>query len=163
MSALPPPFSTENKVLITQRPVLPAATSRRWTIDILVVEDDEADRSLITDVLKRHPKVSAMSATDAPEQALADLARGRLRPDLIFLDINMPRLNGFKFLEALRQIPAMRTTPVVVLTTSRMARDVEDACTGGVSLYVVKPDTYEAFKTRLGSVIEQALNGAWGK
>jgi CheY-like chemotaxis protein len=136
--------------------------SMRWTIEILVVEDDEADRSLITDVLKRNPNVSAIYATDAPDQALVDLEHDRLRPNLILLDINMPRLNGFQFLEGLRLIPNMEDTPVVVLTTSALARDVQEACTGGVSLYVVKPNSHAEFTARLGSVVNQARTGTWG-
>jgi CheY-like chemotaxis protein len=138
------------------------APSLRWTIEILVVEDDEADRSLITDALRRNPNVSAIYATDAPDQALVDLERGRLRPSLILLDINMPRLNGFQFLEGLRRIPAMQETAVVVLTTSALARDVKEACTSGVSLYIVKPDSHAELKSRLGSVVNQARTGAWG-
>lgn len=140
----------------------PAPPALLWTVEVLVVEDDEADRALITDVLKRNPNVGAMYATDAPDQALIDLERGRLRPHLILLDINMPRLNGFQFLEALRLIPGMHDTAVVVLTTSAMARDVKEACTGGVSLYIVKPDSYAELKSRLGAVVNQVRTGSWG-
>jgi CheY-like chemotaxis protein len=136
-------------------------SSLRWTIEVLVIEDDEADRSLIMDVVKRDPNVSALYATDAADQALIDLQRGRLRPNLIFLDIQMPRLNGFKFLEALRLIPSMRDTAVVVLTTSGLARDAKEACTGGVNLYIVKPDSYEELKVRLSAVVNQARTGVW--
>jgi len=146
---------------------LPHARSNRipsvhWTIEVLVIEDDEADRSLITDVLKRDPNVSAIFATDAPDQALVDLERGRLHPNLILLDINMPRLNGFQFLEGLRRIPAMQATDVVVLTTSALARDVRDACTNGVNLYIVKPDSHAELKARLSTVVNQARTGTWG-
>lgn len=136
-------------------------SSLRWAIEVLVIEDDEADRSLITNVVKQHPNVSAMYATDAADQALIDLARGRLHPNLILLDIQMPRLNGFKFLEAMRLIPAMRDTSVVVLTTSRLDCDVQESCTSGVNLYIVKPDSYEELKTRLSAVVTQARTGVW--
>jgi len=137
-------------------------SSLQWTIEVLVVEDDEADRSLIADVLRRNPNVSAMHATDAPDQALVDLELGRLRPHLILLDINMPRLSGFQFLEALRRIPDMEETAVVVLTTSALARDVREACTGGVSLYIIKPNSYEELRSRLESVVTQVRTGSWG-
>ena len=161
MSAIEASLSRGNKTYAPQCD-RPAPSSLLWTIEVLIVEDDEADRSLITDVIKRHPNVSAMHATDAPAQALIDLERGRLRPNLILLDIHMPKLNGFQFLEELRRIPAMRDTAVVVLTTSALARDVREACTGGVSLYIVKPDSYEQLKSRLVSVVHQVRTGAWG-
>ncbi|MEJ0058741.1 MAG: response regulator [Terricaulis sp.] len=144
-----------------RRSLPPRVVARRWNIEVLLVEDDEADRCLIFDVLKRHPHVSTAHATDAPDKVLFDLANGYVRPGLILLDIHMPKLSGFKFLEALRGIPAMRDTPVVLLTTSRLARDVEEARISSASLYVVKPDTYEELQARLDGVIEQAITGAW--
>jgi CheY-like chemotaxis protein len=146
-----------------RRPAPPRPVERRWSIEVLLVEDDEADRCLILDVLKRHPHVGAAHATDAPDQILFDLAAGQYRPSLILLDIHMPKLSGFRFLEALRRIPAMRDTPVVLLTTSRLARDVEEARASSVCLYVVKPDTYEDLQARLDGVIQQAITGAWSR
>ncbi len=157
------PYSNSHAAFPPPRPPRShSAPSLHWTIEVLVVEDDEADRSLITDVLKRNPNVSAIHATDAPDQALVDLERGRLRPNLILLDINMPRLNGFQFLEGLRHIPSMQETDVVVLTTSALARDVKEACTNGVNLYIIKPDSHAELKSRLGTVVDQARTGTWG-
>ena len=112
-----------------------------WSLNVLLVEDDAADTSLILDVLKRHPNVSAASAIDAPEEALRKLATTRKKPDLVFVDIHMPRINGFQFLDGMRRIPEMVEVPVVFLTTSGLARDVFEARHSTASLYVVKPDT----------------------
>jgi CheY-like chemotaxis protein len=146
-----------------RRPAPPRPIERRWSIEVLLVEDDEADRCLILDVLKRHPHIGGAHAADAPDKVLFELAAGDFRPDLILLDIHMPRVNGFKFLKALRLIPAMRETPVVLLTTSRLARDVEEARARNATLYVVKPDTYEDLQARLDGVIQQAITGAWSR
>lgn len=156
--------NAQNGELANQRRAdRPRVAYRMWSIDILLVEDDEADRTLILDVLKRNQHVGNVHAIDAPDAALRELAHGRARPNLILLDIHMPKLNGFKFLEALRRIPAMRDTPVVLLTTSRLTRDVEQARDSTVSLYVVKPDTYTELQTRLDAVVRQAISGAWSK
>lgn len=146
-----------------RRAVPPPISQQIWAIDVLLVEDDEADRALILDVLKRNADVRSVQATDAPDKILFDLATGRCRPDLILLDIHMPKVNGFRFLEALRNVPAMRATPVVLLTTSRLARDVAEARASSAALYVVKPDTYEELQARLGGVVKQAVSGVWSK
>jgi DNA-binding response OmpR family regulator len=141
----------------------PQSALNVWSIEILLVEDDAADASLILDVLKRHPNVKRAVGADAPDQALFDLASGRLRPNLILLDILMPKLNGFRFLEGLRGIAEMQDVPVVMLTTSRLAKDVERARDAAVCGYIVKPDSYDELRARLDRVIKQAITGAWSR
>jgi len=134
----------------------------RRQIDVLLVEDDPADAHLILKVLEQHPGVFNALASDAPDLALSQLASGRLRADLILLDIHMPRMDGFKFLRNLRQIRAMAKAPVVFLTTSWLARDAADVTRSSASLYVIKPDTYDELETCLDTVIHRAQSGAWG-
>jgi CheY-like chemotaxis protein len=141
----------------------PASYGSLWSIEVLVVDDDAADTSLILEALRGHPRINSCKALDAPDVALFQLAQGWLRPNLILLDIHMPKLDGFTFLEALRDIPRMQNTPVVMLTTSRHARDVELARERDVCSYVVKPDSYEELRTRIYSVVKQALTGRWSR
>lgn len=136
----------------------PRPESRAWSVNILVVEDDLADTSLILDVLRRHPNVAAAHATDAPDVALHQLSAGQLRPDLVLLDIRMPRLDGFEFLDRLRRIPAMFDTPVVFLTTSALASDVIEARHSSACSYIVKPETYDELKARLDKVIKRVVS-----
>jgi len=126
---------------------------RLWTINILLVEDDPADTSLILDVLRRHPSVASTQASDEAGAALRQLKAGALKPDLVLLDIRMPRMDGFAFLEAIRAIPSMRDTPVVFLTTSGLSRDVVEAKHSSALGYVVKPDTLAELQKRLDAVI----------
>jgi len=141
----------------------PRPALRVWSINVLLVEDDAADTSLILNVLRRHPNVSAAHAADEPDFALRQLTEGHLRPDLVLLDIHMPRINGFGFLEAFRQIPAMQTVPVVFLTTSCLGRDVVAARHSSASFYLIKPDNYVELQTRLDGVIKRAISGVWSK
>ena len=137
---------------------------RVWNLNVLLVDDDVADTELILNVLKRHPEVSTARATDAPEFALRQLAsENHLKPDLVLLDIQMPRMNGFNFLEAMRQIPSMAHVPVVFLTTSRLASDVARTKEGSASLYVIKPDSYFELQARLNGVLRRAASGRWEK
>ncbi|MDB5470523.1 MAG: domain/GGDEF domain protein [Caulobacter sp.] len=140
-------------------PVEPRSSQRPWSVNILLVEDDAADTSLILDVLKRHPKVSAAQASDHPELALTQIAAGRWEPNLVLLDIHMPRIDGFAFLERLRLIPAMASVPVVFLTTSCLARDAVKAQQGSAASYIIKPNTYAELQARLDTVIKRAVFG----
>ena len=133
----------------------------RWSINILVVEDDAADASLIVAALTHHPDVASVRAMDRPEAALHMLANGSLQPDMILLDIQMPRVDGFAFVERLRTIPAMIDVPVVFLTSSRLARNVEAARGVSVAYYVVKPDTYPDLRARLDVVVKRIKSNEW--
>jgi two-component system, response regulator len=145
----------------TRRVPRPRPRLAAWSIDILVVDDDAADASLVIDALRRNSSVRDCMSLSAPDVALEHLAHGRIRPGLVLLDIHMPKVSGFKFLSAFRNIPAMRTTPVVFLTTSRHARDVEQARASDICSYIVKPDSFEALRARLDVVVKQCVSGAW--
>jgi len=132
---------------------------KRWSINVLLVDDDAADAALIMHALKRHPDVA--HAMDSPVAALRLLDNGSLQPDLILLDIRMPVINGFEFIERLRRNPATFDTPVVFLTTSRLERDVAAARDSSVCLYVVKPESLGDLRARLDVVIKRAKSGAW--
>jgi CheY-like chemotaxis protein len=139
----------------------PRSPNRTWSLNVLLVDDDIADTCLILSVLKRHPQVSAAHATDAPEFALRQLEIGRLKPDLVLLDIHMPKLNGFSFLREMRLLPKMEAVPVVFLTTSRLASDVMRAKGATASSYVIKPESYFELQARLNGVVRQAAAGRW--
>ncbi len=132
----------------------------RWSINVLLVDDDPADTSLTLNALQRHPDVAAAHAMDDPVAALKLLEAGSLRPDLILLDINMPKMSGFGFIERLRLIPALSDTPVTFLTTSGRLRDIEAARDCGSCAYVVKPDTLADLRARLDTEIRRAKTRA---
>jgi DNA-binding response OmpR family regulator len=139
----------------------PPSPNRAWSLNVLLIDDDVADTCLILNVLKRHPQVSAAHATDAPEFALRQLAKGRLKPELVLLDIHMPRIDGFTFLREMRRIPTLASVPVVFLTTSRLESDVIRARGATASSYVIKPDSYFELQARLNGVVRQAAAGRW--
>src|SRR4029077_15565037 len=137
------------------------AAAQSWGLNVMLVDDDAADASLIIGLLQRHPSVGAANVYHEPDRALADIAAGWRQPDLILLDINMPKTNGFAFIAALAKMEHARTIPVVFLTTSNFARDVEQARLAQACGYIVKPESFDDLRRRLDAAVKQTINGKW--
>lgn len=110
---------------------------------ILLVEDSPADAKLFGLALEENGSTSQVWRAEDGVEALARLdavASGDLpRPDLVVLDLNIPRVGGLDVLRRIRSDPQLRTVPVVVFSTSRSDVDVSAAYACGASSYVVKP------------------------
>ena len=117
----------------------------------LVVEDDEAQRELIRIALtKNHPNLTLTCVSDG-EQALDYLRNaGRFknarRPDIVLLDLKMPKVDGHEVLQKVKNDPALRAIPIVVLTTSANENDRRKAYQMHANSYLVKPIDYETFQ-----------------
>ncbi|MGE5545258.1 MAG: response regulator [Solirubrobacterales bacterium] len=115
--------------------------------EILLVEDLAADAALVRAALKEGKFYCKLDVVDDGEKAVAYLNErrfGRL-PDLVLLDLNLPRMSGREVLQVIKDDPALRTVPVVVLTTSDVERDVEASYLLGAAGYVTKPLDVMAF------------------
>ncbi|HTE59878.1 MAG TPA: response regulator [Solirubrobacteraceae bacterium] len=128
---------------------------------ILLVEDNAGDVRLTREALREADLEVELTAVPDGEQALAFLRNegehaGAPRPDLILLDLNLPKKNGLEVLEEIKRDPALRTMPVIMLTTSSSARDVAACYDLGVNCYVVKPLDLDDF-----TGLVQAINGFW--
>ncbi len=101
-------------------------------VHILLVEDDPGDIVLTKEALKNGRIYNALDVVEDGERALKFLRReapysDATRPDLILLDLNMPRMDGRETLEHIKADPALRAIPVVVLTTSDDDQDIEQS------------------------------------
>lgn len=136
---------------------LSRASEVPWLLHVLIVDDDPADSWLIGQALHHDTRVRLATSTDTPVDELAQLRNGDIQPHLILVDIKMPKIDGFEFVDAIRDIPALANTPVAMLTTSRNATDVMMARDKNVCSYVVKPDSFEMLRKRLAVVVTQAM------
>ncbi|MYL23125.1 response regulator [Halomonas alkaliantarctica] len=115
---------------------------------VLLVEDDQADAYITQKVFRDIAEDIDLSHTETGESALAWLTTQQSKsalPDLILLDLNMPRMDGFTFLEKAKGQAALRSIPVVVLTTSASTGDIDRAYALGAAGYVVKPTNIDDF------------------
>lgn len=119
-------------------------------IVVMLVDDDEADVLLTTQMLKRGKLLLEVKVAHDGEEALRTLnglvERGEPLPDMILLDINMPRLNGFDTLKRMREQEALKGIPVVMLTTSDAPQDVKRVYELGANCYISKPVTFDQFQ-----------------
>ncbi len=113
---------------------------------VLLVEDDTIDAMTVQrafrDLKVTNPLVHAVNGEEALDR-LHD--KTGVRPCLILLDLNMPKMNGIEFLGIAKTDPALKKIPVVVLTTSSEERDVVESFRLSVAGYIVKPVDYHSF------------------
>ncbi len=120
---------------------------------LLYIEDNPANLKLVAQILKNHDHIDLLTA-DNPElgRELALLHK----PDLILLDINMPRMDGYQLLEIFKSVEELTKTPVVAVTAKAMEQDVQRGLASGFSGYLTKPLDIPSFL----KTIECCLSGA---
>lgn len=119
-------------------------------VEILMVEDNPGDARLAEEGLKEAKVHNNLTTVTDGEQAMNFLLHrppyeAAPRPDLILLDLNLPRLNGREVLSRIKQDPQLRRIPVVVLTTSEADEDIVGAYDLNVNCYVTKPLDLDSF------------------
>jgi CheY-like chemotaxis protein len=116
-------------------------------LNILLVEDDDVDVMNVRRAFEKNKILNPLFVAGNGIDALDLLRNGGVPAGrrIILLDLNMPRMNGIEFLRELRADPALRLTPVVVLTTSNEEKDRIDAYDLNVAGYLLKPVTFTNF------------------
>jgi two-component system, chemotaxis family, response regulator Rcp1 len=128
-------------------------------IDILLVEDNPGDVRLTREALRDGKVQNNLHVVDDGVEAMAFLRReGRYtdapRPDIVFLDLNLPKKNGREVLAEIKSDPELMRIPVVVLTTSKDEQDVLKAYEYHANCYITKPVDLEQFLTVVKSIEE---------
>jgi two-component system response regulator len=123
------------------------------TRTILLIEDDEAHAALITRILENVDRGAEIQLVRDGEEALEYLFQQgkyaaqemRPRPDLVLLDLRLPRLDGLEVLKAIKRSERLKAIPVVVLTSSESETDIQTAYLSGANIYLVKPLSFGEF------------------
>jgi CheY-like chemotaxis protein len=120
-------------------------------ISVLLVEDDPGDVVLIREAFAEHKVGNVLSVVSDGVEAMSFVRRegeyaGSERPDLILLDLNLPRKSGAEVLAEIKRDPELSTIPVVVLTTSEAEDDVLRAYQHHANAYITKPVDFERFR-----------------
>ncbi len=119
---------------------------------ILLVEDNPDDVELTIGVLREHTVSASVDVVEDGVEALdylagtgAYAATGRRSPDLLLVDLNLPRMGGIELLRRLRTMPETRHLPIVILTSSIEEEDIASSYASGANSYVRKPVNYDEF------------------
>lgn len=128
-------------------------------IEILLVEDNAADVRLTKEALKEGKVSNNLTVARDGEEALEILRKkgayaGAARPDLILLDLNLPRKDGREVLATLKADPSLKHIPVVVLTTSSAEVDILKSYQLHANCYITKPVDLEQFVSVIRSIDE---------
>jgi DNA-binding response OmpR family regulator len=131
---------------------------------IFMVEDNPADVLFVREALKHHEIAFSLEHYLSGEDALKALTAMQQAPDLVLLDINLPRLSGFELLKRARNHGLLADVPVAIITSSVAAVDKTTGQRLGIDAYIVKPSDYEEFMTEVGGTIAKLLQrGAGGE
>ena len=130
-------------------------------IELLLVEDNPGDVRLTIEALKEGRVINKLNVVQDGEEAIAFLRRqgqyaDAVRPDLILLDLNLPRKGGLEVLAEIKEDPDLKQIPVVVLTTSQAEQDVLRTYQLHANCYIVKPVDLNQFMA-----VVQAIKSFW--
>jgi CheY-like chemotaxis protein len=132
---------------------------RSRSAQVLLIEDNRGDAVLTRRAFRRSRIGNEITVAESGEKGLSILRRegeysDAPRPDIILLDLNLPYMNGKDFLSKVKDDPALRRIPVIVLSSSSADSDIDAAYTRHASGYITKPvasDTYDNVVSRIES------------
>jgi len=120
---------------------------------ILLIDDDLDDIDFFVEAIAEiDANIECVSVLNAIE-ALKLLDAGGVKPDYIFLDLNMPKMDGKQCLKLLKNSPVLHHIPVVLYSTSKREEDVEQAKMMGAHSFIVKPNKFTLLKKEISSVL----------
>lgn len=124
-------------------------------LNILLVDDDADDREFFADALKSLDMNTELHEVDNGKTCLEFLhSRKDNMPNLIFLDLNMPIMNGFQCLEKIKSIERYNELIIAIYSTSSSDIDIEETFSKGANIYIKKPSSFKDLKNSLKQVIE---------
>ena len=129
----------------------------KTTPEILMVDDNPADIDLTSEVLARSKGHFHVNAVNDGVEAISFLKRqGKYDkapvPDLVVLDLNLPRKDGCEVLSSIKADPALAKIPVVIFTTSQASSDITRSYKLGANCYIQKPVDFDQFRQTVKSV-----------
>jgi len=123
-------------------------------MNIFIADDDQDDRTLFADALSEYPLYTQVTAVNDGVQLMAELYSGNPLPDVIFLDLKMPMMDGFECLSDIRDVDSFQNIPVIIYSTSFLAEDIIRLREMGATLYLQKPSSYDDLKRVLHGCLE---------
>lgn len=122
-------------------------------LNILLIDDDMIEvmklKRVVASLQLNHKIIEAENG----EEALNILKKSENNPDIILLDLNMPKMNGIEFISILKKNENFKCIPTIILTTSSNRKDVLKCCEIGVAGYIIKPLKYEDYVSKIEKIL----------
>ena len=123
------------------------------SLNILLIEDDMIEVMKLTRATKSLQLNLKITEANNGEDALELLEQKDSLPDIILLDLNMPKINGIEFLRILKQDERLKYIPTIILTTSNNQQDLLECYKIGIAGYVLKPLKYEEYVSKIEKLL----------
>jgi len=130
------------------------AKQMRRLLSLLLIEDDAIEVMKFNRVLSTMDSQHRIIEANNGEEALAILENKETIPDIIILDLNMPKINGIEFLGILKADENLKYIPTIILTTSNNRKDVMECYRIGVAGYLLKPLKYVDYADGIKKLVE---------
>lgn len=122
-------------------------------VNIFYIDDDADDRMLFEEALAEVDKSITLTALEDADELLHILDNPPPVPHLIFVDLNMPRKNGYQLLKEIKSNQSFRRFPVLILTTSAEEEAIENARLLGANAFITKPSNFASLKAILNKCL----------
>jgi CheY-like chemotaxis protein len=126
-------------------------------LHILLCDDDDDDRYLFHKALKNYDPLVDLTFAHDGEALMELLMKNQELPDLIFLDLNMPKKNGFECLEEIKKHTVLKSIPVIIMSTTCQEEAVTKTFDLGASLFIIKPVNFHDLELLIQMGIEEVL------
>ena len=123
------------------------------TLNVLLIEDDMIEVMKLNRVISKLQLKHKITEANNGEDALKILEQKDSLPDIILLDLNMPKINGIEFLTILKNDDILKHIPTIILTTSNNQKDLKACYKIGIAGYVLKPLKYEDYVSKIEKVL----------
>jgi CheY-like chemotaxis protein len=122
---------------------------------IFIIDDDIEDLELIStafEELELNEEIKLFESSKEVLDFVNDASNILIKPSYIITDLKMPAMDGIQMVENLRQHPGYSLVPVIMLSTSNLIYDIERAYKAGVNCYLIKPDTFNGWKSTVTTI-----------
>jgi CheY-like chemotaxis protein len=121
---------------------------------LFIIDDDIEDQEIFIEAVREVSEHIYCSSSTGGEDALSHLEHKlKSLPDLIFLDLNMPKLNGKQVLREIKNIPELKSIPVIMYSTSFAPRDIEEIKQIGAAHHLLKPSRFNDLCVALNTIL----------
>ncbi len=122
-------------------------------LTFLLIDDDEIEQMKFQRIIKKLNPIHSIKEAHDGEEALKLITTGKLIPDVILLDLNMPKMNGIDFLKHFKEHETLQYIPIIMLTTSSNHSEIKQCYAEGASGYVIKPLKYEDYIKKVAVLV----------